>query len=71
MKSNQTKRNHPIDDNDFWLNASEQSLKAIWDNSEDDVYAEELTLEDLLARITKKNRHAEIDFGAPVGKEKC
>ena len=25
---------------DFWLNASEQSIKAIWDNSEDDVYAE-------------------------------
>jgi len=25
---------------DFWLNVSEQSLKAIWDNSEDDVYAE-------------------------------
>ena len=24
---------------DFWLNASEQSIKAIWDNSEDDVYA--------------------------------
>ena len=25
---------------DLWLNASEQSLNAIWDNSEDDVYAE-------------------------------
>ena len=25
---------------DFWLNASEVSLKAIWDNPEDDVYAE-------------------------------
>ena len=25
---------------DFWLKASEVSLKAIWDNSEDDVYAE-------------------------------
>ena len=25
---------------DFWLKASEPSLKAIWDNSEDDVYAE-------------------------------
>ena len=25
---------------DFWLNASESSLSAIWDNSEDDVYAE-------------------------------
>ena len=25
---------------DFWLNVSEESLKAIWDNPEDDVYAE-------------------------------
>ena len=25
---------------DFWFNASEPSLNAIWDNSEDDVYAE-------------------------------
>ena len=25
---------------DFWLKASEVSLKAIWDNPEDDVYAE-------------------------------
>jgi predicted DNA-binding antitoxin AbrB/MazE fold protein len=25
---------------DFWLKASELSLKAIWDNPEDDVYAE-------------------------------
>jgi hypothetical protein len=25
---------------DFWLNASEPSLNAIWDNPEDDVYAE-------------------------------
>ena len=25
---------------DFWLKASESSLKAIWDNPEDDVYAE-------------------------------
>ena len=25
---------------DFWLKASEPSLKAIWDNPEDDVYAE-------------------------------
>ena len=29
----------------------------------------EYNLEDLVARITKRNRHAEIDFGAPVGKE--
>lgn len=25
---------------DFWLKASEQSLNLIWDNLEDDVYAE-------------------------------
>lgn len=25
---------------DFWLNASELSLSTIWDNPEDDVYAE-------------------------------
>ena len=25
---------------DFWLRASELSLNAIWDNAEDDVYAE-------------------------------
>jgi predicted DNA-binding antitoxin AbrB/MazE fold protein len=25
---------------DFWLNASEASLKAVWDNTEDDIYAE-------------------------------
>ncbi len=27
------------------------------------------TLDDLLARVTKRNVHAEIDTGAPVGKE--
>ena len=25
-------------DNEFWLKASQQSLDAIWNNSEDDVY---------------------------------
>lgn len=25
---------------DFWLNASESALNAIWDNREDDVYGE-------------------------------
>ena len=29
------------------------------------------TLRDLLAGVTKENQHDEIDFGAPVGKEKC
>jgi len=31
---------------------------------------QELNLEDLIAGVTKENRHLEIDFGAPVGKEK-
>ena len=29
-----------IDESDFWLKASESSLDSIWNNSEDDVYAE-------------------------------
>jgi hypothetical protein len=29
-----------IDESDFWLSASESSLDSVWDNSEDDVYAE-------------------------------
>jgi antitoxin MazE len=29
----------------------------------------EYSLEDLLARVTKKNLHSEVDFGAPAGKE--
>ncbi|GKT09520.1 antitoxin family protein [Desulforhabdus sp. TSK] len=28
------------DDPGFWLKASESSLDSVWDNSEDDVYAE-------------------------------
>jgi hypothetical protein len=28
------------DDSDFWLNVSESSLDSVWDNTEDDVYAE-------------------------------
>ena len=28
-----------IEETDFWLKASENSLDAIWNNSEDDVYA--------------------------------
>lgn len=28
------------DDDDFWLNASEPSLAAVWDNPDDDIYAE-------------------------------
>jgi len=29
----------------------------------------EPTLEDLVQRITSENRHSEIDWGPPVGKE--
>jgi hypothetical protein len=29
-----------LDESDGWLKASESSLAAVWDNSEDDVYAE-------------------------------
>jgi hypothetical protein len=28
------------DESTFWLNASEGSLDSVWDNAEDDVYAE-------------------------------
>ena len=28
------------DEQNFWLNASESSLDSVWDNAEDDVYAE-------------------------------
>jgi hypothetical protein len=28
-----------LDESEFWLRASESSLKAVWDNPEDDVYA--------------------------------
>jgi predicted DNA-binding antitoxin AbrB/MazE fold protein len=31
------------DDKEFWLHASETSLNKVWDNEEDDVYAELLT----------------------------
>lgn len=30
---------------------------------------QEYSLDELLARVTKNNLHAEVDFGAPVGKE--
>jgi len=29
------------------------------------------TLEELVSKITEENRHAEIDFGKPVGMKKC
>jgi hypothetical protein len=30
----------PDDENQFWLAAGEKSLSAVWDNAEDDVYAQ-------------------------------
>jgi len=33
----------PLIEDEFWLKASESSLNSIWDNSEDDVYAELLS----------------------------
>lgn len=30
----------PEDDSSFWLAASQRSIDAVWDNEEDDVYAE-------------------------------
>ncbi|MBA2620988.1 MAG: antitoxin family protein [Acidobacteria bacterium] len=30
----------PEEENDFWLSASEDSANEIWNNEEDDVYAE-------------------------------
>ena len=29
-----------VDEHDFWLKAGESSLDSVWDNAEDDVYAE-------------------------------
>lgn len=38
---NSDEANYPqADDDEFWLKASELSLNLIWDNPEDDVYAE-------------------------------
>jgi hypothetical protein len=33
----------PLVEAEFWLKASESSLSSVWDNSEDDVYAELLS----------------------------
>ena len=40
---------------DFWLKASEPSLNAIWDNSEDDIYGE--LLETLMLESGEKHEH--------------
>jgi hypothetical protein len=31
----------------------------------------EFTLEGLLSGVTTENRHSEVNYGGPVGKEKC
>ncbi len=30
----------PDDENEFWLQTSQTSLSSVWDNTEDDVYAQ-------------------------------
>ncbi len=40
MKLNEANDDQATDENEFWLKASEPSLNPIWDNSEDDIYAE-------------------------------
>lgn len=30
----------PVGEEEFWLEASKKSLSAVWDNAEDDAYAE-------------------------------
>jgi len=40
---------------DFWLQASEPSLDAIWDNSEDDIYGE--LLETMMLESGEKHEH--------------
>jgi hypothetical protein len=37
MKSNEANYNEATDDDGFWLKASEPSLGAIWNNSDDDI----------------------------------
>jgi len=56
-----------------WADSDSTELAAEDRNgTSDDALADrELRLEDLLAGATNENLHSEIDFGAPVGKEKC
>lgn len=41
------------------------------DCTDDSSTERDLTMQELLAGVTEENRHAEVDFGRPVGKEKC
>jgi len=36
----------PDDEAEFWLQASQISVDAVWDNTEDDVYARGITVSD-------------------------
>ena len=40
MESNEADYTQVTDDDEFWLRASESSLSVIWDNPEDDIFAE-------------------------------
>ena len=51
------------------VNVSLEDHKLVVLFSEDGQEAEELSLEQLLAGITDKNRHREIETGIPVGHE--
>lgn len=44
-----------VEEMDFWLKASENSIDAIWDNTEDDVYAKLLKNEVVLVRYPFSN----------------
>jgi len=46
MKSDEANSDQATNDHGFWLKAGEPSLDAIWDNCEDDVYAELLEPDD-------------------------
>lgn len=51
---------------------STELVRSDRNGTSDDALADrELKLEELLAGATNENLHSEIDFGAPVGKEKC
>ena len=41
------------------------------DFTDDSSTERDLTMQELLAGVTQENRHAEVDVGRPVGKEKC
>jgi hypothetical protein len=50
MNSNEADYTLATEDDEFWLKASEPSLNLIWDNPEDDIYAELLDVDDSTPR---------------------